>query len=363
MPDIMFRPLYTVTPTTTRALLEINSVRRDLSRIKIPPSILMSLRESAALNSAHFSTRIEGNRLTLPEVAAVRTTGKHIPGKERDTREVSNHFAGHAYMERLAASHGPITATEIQTLHGLVYFGKEKPTPWRNQQNVIRDSGSGRIVYLPPEANDVPALMQDMIDWINVEIAAGSTPVPLIGALAHYQFATIHPYIDGNGRTARLLANLVLHRNGYGLQGIYDLDEHYAENLGGYYGALSVGSHNYYEGRAEADVTGFTDYFLGGMALSFIKIARAAQAGPVASTTSLPSSLLRELDLKQRKVLPFLHVHHSGTTKDLAKALNLSHQSLLILCKKWVETGFLEIENPSRKARSYRLGSRYILPD
>jgi Fic family protein len=84
--------------------------------------------------------------------------------------------------------------------------------------------------------------------------------VPLIAALAHYQFATIHPYYDGNGRTARLLANLILHKAGYGLKGIYSLDEYYARQLTGYYEALTVGpSHNYHLGRAEADVTGFLE--------------------------------------------------------------------------------------------------------
>ena len=80
-------------------------------------------------------------------------------------------------------------------------------------------------------------------------------PAPIVAALAHYQFATIHPYLDGNGRTARLLATLILRKAGYGFKGIYSLDEHYAKNLRAYYSALTVGSHNYYEGRVEGDLT------------------------------------------------------------------------------------------------------------
>ena len=87
-------------------------------------------------------------------------------------------------------------------------------------------------------------------------------PAPIVAALAHYQFATIHPYLDGNGRTARLLATLILRKAGYGLKGIYSLDEHYAKNLPSYYSALTVGSHNYYDGRAEGDVTPFVSLFL-----------------------------------------------------------------------------------------------------
>ena len=113
---------------------------------------------------------------------------------------------------------------------------------------------------VPPEAKTVPGLMADLMAWINQQLYEGDLPVPLIAALAHYQFATIHPYYDGNGRTARLLANLILHKAGYGLKGIYSLDEYYARNLAGYYEALTVGpSHNYHLGRAEADVTGFLE--------------------------------------------------------------------------------------------------------
>ncbi|MFE3319541.1 hypothetical protein [Nocardia sp. NPDC059195] len=88
----------------------------------------------------------------------------------------------------------------------------------------------------------------------------------------------MHPYYDGNGRTARLLTTLVLHRAGYGLKSIYSLDEHYARNLSDYYAALTVGpSHNYYLGHAEADLTSFLDFFCESMAAALGSVrARAA---------------------------------------------------------------------------------------
>ena len=78
--------------------------------------------------------------------------------------------------------------------------------------------------------------MADLVTFVNNAITNSTLPVPIIAGLAHYQFATIHPYVDGNGRSARLLTTLILHRAGYGLDGIYSLDEHYAKNLrAGYY--------------------------------------------------------------------------------------------------------------------------------
>jgi len=92
--------------------------------------------------------------------------------------------------------------------------GRDKPSAYRTAQNVIRDSSSGSIVYLPPEAPDVPELMQSLVDWINSELSDGELPAPIVAALAHYQFATIHPYLDGNGRTARLWVNCLASRYG-----------------------------------------------------------------------------------------------------------------------------------------------------
>src|SRR2546423_10694502 len=82
-----------------------------------------------------------------------------------------------------------------------------------------------------------------------------------------------HPYYDGNGRTARLLTTLILHRGGYDLKGLYALEEYYGRNLKDYYQALTVGaSHNYYMGRAAADITQWVAYFIQGMAASFDKV-------------------------------------------------------------------------------------------
>jgi len=102
--------------------------------------------------------------------------------------------------------------------------------------------------------------MADLVYWINEATRRQELAAPIVAALAHSQFATIHPYHDGNGRTARLLATLILHRYGYGLQGIYALEAHCAQHLQGYYAALTVGeSRNYDLYRAEAEVTGFVE--------------------------------------------------------------------------------------------------------
>lgn len=335
--------------------MQIEAARQTVADAPIRIEILQHLRETARLHSAHYSTQIEGNRLTLPEVAAA-AKGEKLPGRERDELEVRNHFRAFAYMERISEANLPLAEAEVQTLHGLVLTGKEQPSGYREGQNVIRESGSGRIVYLPPEAPDVVLLMRELIEWVNAELASGELPAPIVAGLAHYQFATIHPYFDGNGRTARLLTTLILRRAGYGLKGIYSLDEQYANDLAAYYGALIVGHHNYYEGRADADLTGFVSYFISGMAESFQTIKLAASRG--AKEAPDESDYLRSLEPHQRKLLPMFKKQGTATALDIATALKLSPRTVVALCRQWIASGFLEYANASRKARAYRLKGR-----
>jgi Fic family protein len=353
----MFAPNFALSPRLSQALLLIDSLRLQMEDVHMSAGLLASLRETALLASTHFSTFIEGNRLTLPEVAAIGK-GAKFPDRRRDELEVRNHFKAVEHMEWLAEQPFPLNEEEIQTLHGLVLDGRLRATPYRTQQNVIRDSGSGRIVCLPPEPHDVPGLMTDLIDWVNREIAVKQLPIPLIAGLAHCQFATIHPYLDGNGRTARLLATLILRRAGFGLQGIYSLDEHYAKNLGAYYSALTVGSHNYYTGRAEADLTPFLTYFCEGMAEAFSNISRAV-GRTVESPGPGDAALLRALDPRQRKLLPLFNAQGSATVREMAEWLGLSPRTLVELSRQWIASGFLEFQDPSRKIRSYKVGVRF----
>jgi Fic family protein len=354
----MFKPNYHITSKISSALMQIEACRQAINDLPVDAIVLRHLRESAALATTHFSTFIEGNRLTLPEVgAAIR--GERFPGRERDETEVRNHFRALEAMESLSGKPVGISENDIQRIHGLVMSGRERPSAWRNVQNVIREADTGRIVYLPPEAHDVPALMQDLVNWINAEIEDSETPAPVIAALAHYQFATIHPYVDGNGRTARLLATLILRKAGYGLKGIYSLDEHYAKNLPAYYDALTVGKHNYYDGRAAGDVTHFIAYFCAGMSDAFTKV-RAAATRADREAFSDQSATLRDLDPRQRRLLELFRKQGSATAREMAEHLKMSPRTLVQLCREWVASGFIEYQSVARKNRSYRLGERFL---
>jgi Fic family protein len=354
----MFEPHYHITPAITKALMAIEADRQAIAALPVDVEMLASLRESARLLSTHYSTQIEGNRLTQAQVQDA-LAGATFPGRQRDEVEVRHYYRAIEEVERLGKSAEPLSELAVKRIHGLVMTGHNKPTPYRDGQNVIRDSRSGAIVYMPPEAKDVPALIRQLITWIKRQRTHGELPVPLVAAIAHYQFATIHPYYDGNGRTARLLTTLILHKGGYGLKGIYSLEEYYAKHLSKYYAALNIGpSHNYYLGRAEADITGFLAYFCDGMAEAFSAVrAQAAQAQTRGAKDQ--SDRLRQLDPRERKLLALFAKQSAATTDEMARHLGLSHRTLLELCRRWVRDGFLEMKDASRKRRRYGLGGGF----
>jgi Fic family protein len=354
-----FQPAFAITPEIAKALMRIEAVRQAILTLPITPRVLAHLRETARLFSTHYSTQIEGNRLTQDQVAQVIGADQHFAGRERDQAEVKGYYAALDEVEHLVKRGEKISETQIQKLHALVMAGgkaRAKPTPYRDGQNVIRDSRSRGVVYMPPTAKDVPKLMQGLMTWINTR---DEWPAPIKAAIAHYQYATIHPYYDGNGRTARLLTTLVLHLGGYDLKGLYALEEYYARNLGDYYEALTIGpSHNYYEGRAEADITKWIAYFIGGMAYSFEKVRdqALAEAGRGGKDQS---RVLRNLDARQRKALALFEQSKEITAREIGALFGYKPRSAALLCQRWVEEGFLEITDPARKSRKYRLSDKY----
>jgi Fic family protein len=363
-----WHPRYVITPAIARGLMEIEAARAVVDETPLPLAAEAELRRRARLRSTHHSTRIEGNRLTLAE-AEEAISGREIEGRERDVAEVRNYWAALLRVEEWAAKGMPLSEELIRRLHALVTKGtgsesragaggRPKPTPYRDGQNVIRDSVTGAIVYLPPEAKDVPALMAAMVRWSQQAEWEG-VPVPLIAALVHYRLVTVHPYYDGNGRTARLLATFILHGGGYGLHGLFSLEELHSQDLEGYYRALATHPHhNYYEGREDADITPWLEYFIETTARVF-RMAKDEALRCVREGIPPEPEELRRLNPRARAVLALFSKRELIKTTDVAEALRLSDRMARVLLNGWVEDGWLVVADPSKRGRSYELSAIY----
>lgn len=176
----------------------------------LPDAAVRRLNDQITIEWIFNSNAIEGNTLTLRETQLILETGLTIGGKSlREHFEVINHKEAIDYVEDLVTGHDSIAISHMRQMHKLVLSGiDENAGQYRNIQ--IQIAGAR---HQPPEAWEVPQQMSDWADWLN-KGARDVHPVER-AALAHHRLVTIHPFIDGNGRTARLAMNLLLMRDGY----------------------------------------------------------------------------------------------------------------------------------------------------
>jgi Fic family protein len=175
-----------------------------------PPNTVKSLREHLLLEWTYNSNAIEGNTLTLSETKVV-LEGITVGGKTlREHLEVINHKDAILYVEEIVKNNEPFSEWQIKNIHQLVLKTINDQNAGRYRTENVLISGASHI---PPEHILVPQEMEDLIKWYTGE-AVSLHPVERSARL-HVLFVKIHPFIDGNGRTARLLLNLELMKTGY----------------------------------------------------------------------------------------------------------------------------------------------------
>jgi Fic family protein len=190
--------------------MEAKKAKLDALR-PIPSYALQNIKESLSLEWTYNSNSIEGNTLTLQETKLVIEEGMTIKGKSlREHFEALNHQDAIAYVEELVAAQYKLKATDILQVHAMVLQRIEKEFAGRYRTSGVRISGAN---FVPPNALKVHAYMDELIAWVNKE-AKKLHPI-VMASIFHHRFVWIHPFFDGNGRTVRLIFNLLLMKAGY----------------------------------------------------------------------------------------------------------------------------------------------------
>ena len=177
----IWSPRFTLTPSIARRLMQIEAARALVDQTPLSLAAEAELRSRARVRSAHFSTFIEGNRLTLEEARQVIDDGRvQISGRERDVSEVRNYCSALLRAEEWAEMMLPLTETIICRFHRLAMTGRaSRPTPLRRSQNAVRDAFDGYLLYLPPRPEDLPELMVALESWQKKRGAKGWQPQSL----------------------------------------------------------------------------------------------------------------------------------------------------------------------------------------
>ena len=223
-----FKPIFTITNRITAGLTRIERARGFLEAATLSEAWVREMGRRALILEAHHTTHIEGTRLTLDQAEQL-LEGKPVPEADPDdVRELLNYMKAFEFVSEYLEDGGPITEGLVREIHKRlvegVRGGAAAPGEYLTVQNYVVNSVTGETVYTPPPAHDVPIMMAELVDWLNQE--KDVHPV-LVSGIVQFQLVNIHPFLDGNGWTSRLLSTLCLYRAGYDFKRLFTISEYY----------------------------------------------------------------------------------------------------------------------------------------
>ena len=293
-------PRFTITNKINQGIAKIERARGFLEAVQLSESWLSEMSENALLLEAHHTTHIEGTQLSLEE-AKLAFAGKEVPrANQDDLRELLNYRDAFNLVSNYLETGAPITEALIREIHQRLVKGvrgdQARPGQYRLGQNYVANAISGEIIYTPPPPGEVPTLMQDLVAWIN---QPKDTHPVLVSGIAQFQLVQIHPFMDGNGRTSRLLSTLCLYRAGYDFKRLFTISEYYDRNRKDFYEALQSVR------ESDLDLTGWLEYFITALAT---QLEEVSERGKEAIQTE---ALAKEyqLNARQKEAIRYLYEH------------------------------------------------------
>ena len=298
-----FNPKFTITPKVNKALVEIERVRGFLDAVKLKDDWIADMQKKVLILESHHSTHIEGTALSLEQAKSI-LEGKKVKGVNRDDeRELLNYKKAMDFISKYLGKEVPVSEVVIRELHKIavkgVRGGQADPGNYRKIQNYIVNSLTGEVIYTPPAPLEVPHLIREFVDWLK---RGGDVSPILIAGISQFQFVHIHPFIDGNGRTGRLLSTLVLYKTGYDFKRLFTISEYYDKDRPRYYQAIqSVRDNN-------MDMTAWLEYFVEGLRSQMKEIQEKGKK-IIVSEKIAKALESHNLNLRQEKIIRYLVIN------------------------------------------------------
>jgi len=313
-----FQPKFTITPGINKSLIEIERVRGFLDAIKIKEDWFSSIQKEALISESHYSTHIEGTALSFEQAKKI-LDGKKIEGvREDDKKELLNYKQAMDFISQYLGKEDPITEGLIREIHKIlvrgVRGGQAEPGKYRMVQNYVVNSRTKEIIYTPPPPSEVPPLMREFVEWLNDDKDVSDI---MVAGIAQFQFVHIHPFLDGNGRSARLLSTLVLYKTGYDFKRLFTLSEYYDKDRSAYYEAIqSVRGKN-------MDMTFWLEYFVEGLRSQMSTIKEKSQRVIKYDSVLQKASSMALLE-RQIKALKYIIQNESISRSEYVEKLKVS---------------------------------------
>jgi len=343
-----FNPKYTITDKILNNLTLIASAREVIEQSHLLPKWEAKLRRQALMRNTHSSTAIEGNKLTLEQVEAL-AAGKDVAATNKDKQEALNYIEALEKIPTLTEK-GKIRVADLLNIHRIITKNVMQDSSdsgvFRNRQVFVGKrifDGSvlkEEVEYMPPKTDEVPELIKEFVDWLNIDKTWEINPALLAG-IVHYEIARIHPFIDGNGRTARLLATLILYLSGFDHRRIFALDDCYDRDRKAYYAALKTVQ------TSNGDLAQWLEYFTTGVASSVQEAKEVIlKLGTKGKRGGREQISLTE---RQMQIVEYINDHGKVTNRELQGLFKISAQAVHKELTKLIE---LKVIQPVGEGRS-----------
>jgi len=346
----MFNPKYTISPKLLHNIKHIATITEDLNNKKFPRLITVEMERNARALSAYSSTSIEGNPLPLTDV---KNLLKNQPSNIRDTeREVLNYNRALEYLENLVNERkAMIDEPLILNIQKMVTEGlieNHRSGQIRTEPVFVNDPRKRQVAYLPPDARDVERLIDELLLF---SISNEKILDPLIIAgIFHKQFVVIHPFVDGNGRTARLLSKILLARMGLNTFNLFSFENYYNRNVASYFNKVGLYG-NYYDLSESVDFTEWLEYFTDGIIDELLRVKKELDE-EVGST-------LPRIRPPYQKIIDYLKEKGSISDSEYAAITKRAKSTRSLDLKNMVVEGVLERFGKG-KSTYYRLKNKDI---
>jgi Fic family protein len=272
----MFQPKFQISQRVLKFISQVEVSKEIIENSPLVPQWEVKFREEAVLRSVHHGTHIEGNPMTIGEVKGA-LEGRDVAARERDVQEVMNYRNVLAYINKWSRTseeaEKPIDLGTLLKLHELTVdkiLPEDRAGKLRDVEVVLKSSASGITTFKPPSKYNVPALVNMFLQWLEGP-AADIHPV-LRAGITNYELVRIHPFVDGNGRVARAMANLVLFKGGYDIKRFFSLEEYYDRDAERYFQTLQNTSNQLVVDNNERDLTEWLEYFSEGLAVELSRV-------------------------------------------------------------------------------------------
>ena len=350
----MIKAVYNREITDYITAIEINRYRS--SNTVLQPSIVTTLQKNSLKKSSYASNRIEGNPLTEQQAEEIIYSDRKRHYLKPEL-EIRNYYLALNYLIDAAKQRIPFSRKLIMDVQKLVVKGSGKGKSGLRGPTApgvlfaVYDSLTGRPDYIPPQYDEIPALLDELVDYVTT---TDDHPL-LVAAIVHYQLVTIHPFLDGNGRTARLLSSYILDINGYGFNRMGSLEEYFAYDVNEYYSALQMDLPPlYYLGRNDPPFPEkWLTYFLRMVRLYSQRICELAD---VSSDESILAGLTH-LNDKETDLLLFLlkNNYQEFTPIQISKQLKVTNKTVINRTIALCNNGFVIPVLVNQRIRSYLL--------